>query len=360
MVRALCRPGPEAGGAAGAAGAAGAGGAESVVRVVGGPWVWAECALVGAPADEDDSRPDARDWLREINARAGGAGAQGGGRGGGGGGPVLALAAEGAADAHLLQCEVVWGARSDGAAQLLLKDSVLARSGVGADGLSAGGSSGARLERCLLAGHARAALGVRDAARVEADLCEFSESPGAAVLHADYPGPQLADPASLHREWPSAVELTRCVVTLGGADALWRGNRWRVREHEFRDNLLDDRIPRSFVREGAGYLSGPDTANANVSRSTALRGADHAPVAGPFMGEASFLAANFEHPPGEGEDAAGAGASGAAGNATAGADEEEEEEHEAARERALQQQVDAEGQAEGLEEDEEVAPPSRL
>jgi len=119
----------------------------------------------------------------------------------------------------------VWGARSDGAAQLLLKDSVLARSGVGADGLSAGGSSGARLERCLLAGHARAALGVRDAARVEADLCEFAESPGAAVLHADYPGPDPADPASLHREWPSAVELTRCVVTLGGADALWRGNR---------------------------------------------------------------------------------------------------------------------------------------
>ena len=101
VVRALCRPGPEAGGAAGAAGAAGAVGAASVVRVVGGPWVWAESALVGAPADEDDTRPNARDWLREINARDGGAGAQ---EGGGGGGSVLALAAEGGADAHLLQC----------------------------------------------------------------------------------------------------------------------------------------------------------------------------------------------------------------------------------------------------------------
>lgn len=40
------------------------------------------------------------------------------------------------------------------------------------------------------------------------------------------------------------------------------------------DNFIDDRIPRSFIREGCGGFSGPHLATHNISRAAALRGAD--------------------------------------------------------------------------------------
>jgi len=70
------------------------------------------------------------------------------------------------------------------------------------------------------------------------------------------------------------------------------------------DNLIDDTIPRSFIREGSGGFSGPHLASANFSRAAALRGADcpsFLPVALPDPGicgtggalRGQFLASNF-------------------------------------------------------------------
>jgi len=47
-----------------------------------------------------------------------------------------------------------------------------------------------------------------------------------------------------------------------------------MRDVEEVDNFIDDRIPRSFIREGCGGYSGPHLATHNISRSAALRGAD--------------------------------------------------------------------------------------
>jgi hypothetical protein len=73
------------------------------------------------------------------------------------------------------------------------------------------------------------------------------------------------------------------------------------------DNLIDDRIPRSFIREGCGGFSGPHLAcvKRNISRAAALRGADCASflpicylapgiIGAADMAIGQYLAVNFE------------------------------------------------------------------
>ena len=43
------------------------------------------------------------------------------------------------------------------------------------------------------------------------------------------------------------------------------------------DNLIDDRIPRAFIRAGCGGFSGVEFARGNVSRAAAMRGSDVPP-----------------------------------------------------------------------------------
>lgn len=72
------------------------------------------------------------------------------------------------------------------------------------------------------------------------------------------------------------------------------------------DNLIDDTIPRSFIRAGCGGFSGPHLASTsnNISRAAAMRGADcpsFLPVAVPDAGicgagaalRGQYLASNF-------------------------------------------------------------------
>ena len=72
-------------------------------------------------------------------------------------------------------------------------------------------------------------------------------------------------------------------------------SRFIIRDIKERDNFIDDRIPRTFVRPGVGYFSGLHLMKKyNCSRATAMRGADMPPLFGPFQGQGKYLHVNFD------------------------------------------------------------------
>ena len=155
------------------------------------------------------------------------------------------------------------------------------------------------VRRCVFTGHARAAVGLCGEGDIRAVLqqCEFVGNEG-CILHADYAAEFPERPRCL-----AALTLAQCIIRDGRA--LWRGDRFLIRDMTETDNVIDDRIPRSFIRPGCGGFSGPHLASANVSRAAAMRGADVAsflPIPEPApgivgagdMASGQYLAVNME------------------------------------------------------------------
>lgn len=116
--------------------------------------------------------------------------------------------------------------------------------------------------------------------------------------HADY-----AEDVPFRIRKLASLTLAHSIIRDG--KSLWRGDRFLVGDVNEKDNLIDDRIPRSFIREGCGGWSGPHFANENISRAAALRGTDvpsFLPISAPGPGlvgscgmeVGQYLAVNFE------------------------------------------------------------------
>ena len=184
------------------------------------------------------------------------------------------------------------------AAEVLLEDCHVADTRGDVDGLVLDDAASVIARRCLFTGHARAAVGLCGEGDIRAVLqqCEFVGNEG-CILHADYASEFPERPRCL-----AALTLSQCIIRDGRA--LWRGDRFLMRDMTETDNLIDDRIPRGFIRPGCGGFSGPHLASANVSRAAAMRGADVAsflPIPAPApgiagsgdMATAQYLAVNM-------------------------------------------------------------------